>query len=220
MAPCWSDETRRRYEESTEHSQPWRKPLGGRRLSGPHRVQLPGSGSGVDSVLAAGPCRTSRFRADCGGAGRRLAPAPRLRNGHRGLRRRGRSRGQRRQPGQHRSGRRAMDDGRIGRPAQGTARAGLCAARRPVRDAAALGEPACAVEDDGAEIPDAARAGLPGRQLAGRRRLGARDRRRTRRARRARRGPLRRSTCSMSACPQAIVCNWTCATGIRPRCSS
>ena len=115
------------------------------------------------------------------GVGR--APAPRLRDGDDRLRRRGRAPrllGRRRAD---RPGRRAVDDRRVGHRARGVPRARLRAARRPLRDGAALGEPARRSTSWRRRATRASLAAqIPAVRSAGRQRQRARDRRRVRRS--------------------------------------
>ena len=140
-------------------------------------------------------------------ARRRLAPAPRLRDGDARLGRRGRAPRQRGSRGDHRPRRRAVDDGRRRHLPRGVPRGRVHAARRAHAHDAALGEPPAEGQDGAARLPahHAARQ-FPSVPLAGRRDR-ARHRRRVRRG--ARPGPhvhadhdARRASCAPGArCP-------------------
>ena len=126
---------------------------------------------------------------------RRRASAPRLRDGDHRLRGRGRAPRLLRRRRPDRPRRRAVDDRGLGPRPRGVPRPRLRAARRPLRDGAALGEPA---RRRTRRRRRATRASLdapdPDGEPPGRPRHRARDRRRVRGREGARRGPSRRST--------------------------
>ena len=86
-------------------------------------------------------------------ARRRLAPAPRLRDGDARLGRLGRPPRQRGPRGRHRPGRRAVDDRRRGHLPRGVPRGGVHPARRADAHDAALGEPPARRTSRAARLP-------------------------------------------------------------------
>ena len=124
-------------------------------------------------------------------ARRRLAPPPRLRDGHARLGGRGRPPRQRGARGRHRPRRRAVDDGRRRHLPRGVPRGGVHPPRRAHAHDAAVGEPAPQGQARRARLP-AHHQGRHSRRGAAQGRPGARHRRRATTARAGRRTRSRR----------------------------